>query len=429
MVITIARSGTRPAASRPGPHRAGAWRRRAASLAAAVLPALLCALAAPARAAAPLPRLTVDPAQVSVSGLSAGGYMAVQLHVAYSSTFRAGAGVVAGGPYDCAEGSVFNATRRCTDGPGDIPVARLLDTTERRAREGRIDPTAGLAGAKVYLFSGQRDTVVRPAVVEALAAYYRRYVAPADLAWRRDVPAEHAMVTDDYGAGCGTKAAPYLNDCGLDLAGEILRHLHGPLAPRNDGPPTGRLLEFDQAAFLRGRGMAPTGQVYLPAACAADAGAAAPACRLHVALHGCRQNTAAVGLRYVEHAGYNRWADANRIVVLYPQTGDGAVNGCWDWWGYDSDDHAVRIGPQMAAIKAMVDRLSGRASAALPGACVTASNYAHTAAGRAHARFGFAYANGSNDAMGWWTIFNRSTLKETAPGHFTVQDCPGAARP
>jgi poly(3-hydroxybutyrate) depolymerase len=424
----------RRAADRPRARAHG----RIAGAAAAALLALPLAMGGGARAAEPLPRLAIDPAQVSVSGLSAGGYMAVQLQVAYSSVFRAGAGVVAGGPYDCAEGSVLLATGRCTDGPGEIPVARLVDTTERRAREGRIDPTAALAGAKVYLFSGQRDSVVRPAVVDALAAYYRRYVPEANLVYRRDVAAEHAMVTDDYGAGCATKAPPYLNDCDLDLAGAMLRHLHGPLAPRNDGPPAGRLLEFDQTAFVRGHGLAATGQVYLPAACAAVSGAPAAggtgagpaACRLHVALHGCRQNTAEVGLRYVQHAGYNRWADTNRIVVLYPQTGAGAVNGCWDWWGYDSADYAVRAGPQMAAVKAMADQLLGHApTPPVPAAaCITASNYAHTAAGRAHARFGFAYANGSNDAMGWWTIFHRSTLKETAPGHFAVQDCQGASR-
>jgi hypothetical protein len=50
-------------------------------------------------AAPPLPSLTIDPSEVSVSGLSSGGFMAVQAHVAYSATFKRGAGVVAGGPY------------------------------------------------------------------------------------------------------------------------------------------------------------------------------------------------------------------------------------------------------------------------------------------------------------------------------------------
>ena len=69
------------------------------------LPLLALLLAAAASAlSAPLPRLAIDRNQVSVSGLSSGGYMATQLHVAYSSVFRRGAGVVAAGPWHCAEG-------------------------------------------------------------------------------------------------------------------------------------------------------------------------------------------------------------------------------------------------------------------------------------------------------------------------------------
>ena len=67
---------------------------------------------ASAHAAVPLPALTIDPNEVSVSGLSSGGFMAVQMHVAYSATFRKGAGIVAGGPFYCAEGSIVYATDR-----------------------------------------------------------------------------------------------------------------------------------------------------------------------------------------------------------------------------------------------------------------------------------------------------------------------------
>jgi poly(3-hydroxybutyrate) depolymerase len=60
-----------------------------------------------------LPSYNVDPAFTSVSGLSSGGFMAVQLHVAFSATFKAGAGIVAGGPYYCAQGAVGTATGPC----------------------------------------------------------------------------------------------------------------------------------------------------------------------------------------------------------------------------------------------------------------------------------------------------------------------------
>jgi poly(3-hydroxybutyrate) depolymerase len=59
---------------------------------------------------------------------------------------------------------------------------------------------------------------------------------------------------------------------------------------------------------------------------------------VHVVFHGCGQAAANwdVGDAVYGHAGYNRWADQNKIIVLYPQTTPSAVNfdGCWDWWGY-----------------------------------------------------------------------------------------------
>ncbi len=95
------------------------------------------------------------------------------------------------------------------------------------------------------------------------------------------------------------------------------------------------------------------------------------ACRIHVAFHGCRQSARQIGRRFVEGAGYNSWADSNRLVVLYPQTV--ARNGfaigswtwlinpkaCWDWWGYSASNYATRDGPQIKAVRRMLERLAG----------------------------------------------------------------------
>lgn len=59
-------------------------------------------LLATGAAAAALSAYNVDPSSVSVSGISSGGFFAVQLGVAYSDVFPVGFGVFAGGPYDCA---------------------------------------------------------------------------------------------------------------------------------------------------------------------------------------------------------------------------------------------------------------------------------------------------------------------------------------
>jgi poly(3-hydroxybutyrate) depolymerase len=397
----------------------------------------LAALACTAFAAAPapLPGLSLDPAHTSVSGLSSGGFMAVQLHVAYSGTFRQGAGIVAGGPFHCADGSFANALGRCMSRLTDIPLPTLVQTTTRWARDGLLDPLANLKTSRVYLFSGTADTVVRPHVVNDLFSYYKSFVPEQQIAYRHDVAAEHAMVTDDAGSACATKGSPFINDCDIDLAGAILKHLYGTLQPRNDGALGGTFIEFDQTEFVSGHGMAKTGWLYVPQPCAAGTH-----CRLHVVLHGCQQNSGEIGQKYVRDTGYNRWADSNRIVLLYPQTGEGASNGCWDWWGYDSRDYSKKSGPQMAAIKAMVDRLAShgsssaqaapaeRARGAKPAAkvkpdCVTSSNYAHVAEGRAYVKYGVAYAKGSDEAMGLWNIFVNSRLKSSRPGYYEVADC------
>jgi len=212
--------------------------------------------------------------------------------------------------------------------------------------------------------------------------------------------------------------------------------------------------------------------------------------------------------------------------VLFPQTkvdnsshttaASGSLanpNACFDWIGWYGNDFARKSGTQMAAIKAMVDRVSagsGGGGGALPAptgvgtsgatntsmtiawsavsgaagynvfragakvnasavtatsftdsglspattyswtvaaldangaqgamsapasgtttgsaaVCFTASNYAHTSAGRAHQSLGQTYANGSNQAMGLWNVFVTTTLKQTGANYYVIGTCP-----
>jgi poly(3-hydroxybutyrate) depolymerase len=302
---------------------------------------------------APLPVLKIDPAQTTVSGISSGGHMAVQLHVAHSARFAKGAAVIAGGPYDCAQGNVLHALTRCL-GKAAIPVDSLIAATRKAAAEDSIDALANLAGSRVYVFSMARDSVVAEGTSAALVKFYEAFLPAARIAYKKDVPADHGFVTDEGGAACDNKAAPFLNNCGFDLPGALLGHLYGPLKPRSTGTPDGKLLEFDQGASGAPAGLGAKGYLYVPASCAGGS-----LCRVHVALHGCRMNAGDIGDAFARGAGYNRWADTNDIVVLYPQTGAGAVNGCWDWWGYTGANYAKKGAPQMKAILGMLDRLAG----------------------------------------------------------------------
>ena len=108
-----------------------------------------------------------------------------------------------------------------------------------------------------------------------------------------------------------------------------------------------------------------------------------------------------IGEQFVVHSGYLGVAEANNIIVIFPQIKKSLMlptnpNGCYDWWGYDEaeifyppygmyytsiDDKyisdkldikwklmnpllfyfaATKEGKQVKAIKAMIDRVMGQ---------------------------------------------------------------------
>jgi hypothetical protein len=267
-------------------------------------------------------------------------------------------GALAGGPYYCAQGSLWTAMNHCMTPGAWTPLPRseiLKGHADRFAAERLIDATENLAKTRVWLFSGSQDRTVQPAVVQGLARFYSLYKASPVAV---DKPAGHAMVTAQAGSACGATEPPFINDCDYDAAGELLRHVLGNLsAPATK--PNGRLLAFDQQDFAKAKAisMADAGYVYIPRACDTQR------CRVHIVFHGCRQGIEVVGERFVRDAGYNRWADTNRLIVLYPQVIARWVwwtfnpRGCWDWWGYTNASYATKEGPQIRAVLGMVERL------------------------------------------------------------------------
>lgn len=335
--------------------------------------------------------------QSSVSGLSSGAFMTVQLHLAHSSSF-AGAGVIAGGPFRCAESFraaaalaedayVQSALYICMNplvpntGPNAEHLARLARQT---ADAGEIDAIEHLEDDRVYLFTGSADTVVYSDVVARTRRFYELLgVKPKHIAYDDSVPAGHSIITDNpEDSPLHTNQPPYINRGGFMQSHDILRHIYGTLKPPSS-QLTGRLIRFDQTEFFGGESrasMSEFGYAYVPRA--VEEGAAA---RVHIALHGCKQgynytnyvngrpdinNVPPYGNRYVTTTGYNHIADSNNIIVLYPQAegrdGGDAQNpdGCWDWWGYTSPDpskpdYYSRNAIQIRAIHGMLSRLGG----------------------------------------------------------------------
>lgn len=297
-------------------------------------------------------------ASLTVSGLSSGGYFAHQFHVAFSSVVS-GAGILAGGPFWCAKGNVNDALNRCMDTAGGAPrVDDSLDEALRREREGRIDPLKNLAHARVFLLSGTADRTVLPVMTQRLRSSYKAWgVSESRLTVVDRLSVGHAFPTLDFGNPCEDPSnPPYISNCGRDIAGEMLSALIASVKERGEASAE-RLFEFPQAHGVdpAGISLAKTGFAYVPEGCENNQ----TECHLHVAFHGCRQTTEDVGMDYVLHTGYNHWAEANKIIVLYPQAVRnfflGNPRGCWDWWGYTGPLYHTKDGPQMKVIANVIE--------------------------------------------------------------------------
>jgi hypothetical protein len=322
-----------------------------------------------------LPTLGAKIDQTSVSGISSGAYMAGQFEIAHSHDVI-GAAIIAGGPYGCSE-SLFADV---IPGPGTallnltkaingcmlnslqafgVPNPKLLAERARHlAERGSVDPVAGVKDDRIYLFSGQDDHTVVPAIVASAKEFYEALGVPdANIEYVSNIPAGHAFVTEDKGPACDYSGRPYIVDCHYDQAGALLKQIYGPLNPRS-AEPTGSFIVFNQNPFtkdLDNPGLSDEGIAYVPSACAADDG-----CRVHIAFHGCGQNRTFVGDTFARDSGFARWADTNNIIVLFPQTAATPLNpqGCWDWWGYTGSDYLTRKAPQIVAVRRMIERLS-----------------------------------------------------------------------
>lgn len=408
----------------------------------------------------------IDPAQISVSGISSGGFMAHQFHVAHSDHIM-GAGIVAGGPYYCARGSMLDAVTKCSQfvmlecnalgldpklcGKTDLApknqseVERVARASFAEAKKqevaGNINKLANLKNDKVYLISGEYDAIVPHGVMDSVFRFYadadKGGIDKDNISYNRTFPARHTMVRDSFGkptgdvvGSCAIPPAPspaldknaFIDDCeavakqyeqrsscicptpsaaspkkgavcppvgkqaackdlkDVDLAGAILKRIYGEQAFKAGRVPVqeDEVQAFDQRQVfskfsaipynaLQNASMAREAYVFIPKACKEG-----QQCKLHVAFHGCLQGgltdrrSGHSGNLFAKFAGYNEWAQANNVVVLYPQIqarGSVPLNpqGCWDWWGqnYTHEGYHTIRGKQTKAVAQMINILAG----------------------------------------------------------------------
>jgi len=359
---------------------------------------------------------SVPRTDVTVSGISSGGAMATQLHLAFSNDIS-GCGILAGPPYYCGGNGMTTAV--CMSGPAAfISVSALQWKLNSYASVGSIDGPSNVVNDPVYVFSGKYDTVAYPGIVKLNEQLYTRL--GANVKTNFNMPAHHGFPTDNFGGKCAVlNSKNFINNCDFNMAYDMLNHLYGGdlIEPQSNSktPLIGQMLLFDQKAFMNFpsslvtdkntksvmsawiqknmvlytptnwewptsglfnltipgvrltsktkatttrsslSGFDDQGFVYFPSACANG-----KKCSIHVALHGCQQGKSYVEDVFATKAGYLEVAELNNIIVIFPQILRSFVlpmnpMGCWDWWGYSSIYYATQNGPQMSGVKKMID--------------------------------------------------------------------------
>lgn len=307
-----------------------------------------------------LTKLNIDPTTIGFSGVSSGAFMSVQMNVIHSDLVS-NIGLFAGGIFNCAQGQVATAITTCMGFPSSIDVAKYVNLAKQSEAAGKIAPLRQLARSGIYIFASPKDAVVKIEAGKKLAEFYQNFMSAAQIKLETSVHAAHGWPTLSKGLPCATQGIPWIQNCGFDGSGEVLKSaLKNQLSqPRRDlTQDEFKLIQrFDQNEFgAQTALLASEGFAFIPKTCLAGT-----KCHLHVALHGCQQNEEYAQTQFVENAGLNEWAVDNNIVVLYPQTRKTTqnTNACWDWFGYTGPEYATKSGLQIQFLKKLINQVSG----------------------------------------------------------------------
>ena len=293
---------------------------------------------------------------VTVSGISSGAFFATQMLVAHSTRIR-GVASIAGGIYNCAEGSAQKAQSTCMANPQAIDVAAQVKKAQELSDAGKIDNVRNLKSARAYIFSGKSDYIVRSDASVKLKEFFAQWMKPEQIMTNFEVSAGHGWITASYGNSCGMSMSPWINNCGVNVPGDFMQFLSKLSQESVTESNQANLYEFDQTPYnIEKSGMAKTGFIYVPKKCEQNNSV----CRAHISFHGCAMGAEYVQSTFATHSGLNEWAEANNVIVLYPQVVKSSEmnnpNGCWDWYGYTGPDYITRKGPQIQSVFNMIQQ-------------------------------------------------------------------------
>jgi|GEM_PF-923221 len=393
-----------------------------------------------------------EKSKVTISGISSGGFMANQMATIYSSEIS-GVGTVAGGFYYCAEDYLPKKVKQDANTIGTTnlflfePTAKMINDTLNpfiifhglnpqtwfRPQKGNpiyrsvavcmgepdkaqlelsylkkneehhlVDPLFNLRNQKAYIFQGQSDSVLNSKMQNKLKEQYLAVGLKEENIQLEEGKGSHNFPTDRAdGIDCSKEEVPYVSSCGVDVAGNILKHTVNSELLRGEFNRD-HIYLVDQTQLLNiskpeeewmqpSPSIAPYGYLYASEKCLQSP----DSCQLHVALHGCKMSDSYQEsfqtqyqnqvnsykilsmrskkdwrglynvlptiedkvnqyglLKFVLDAGYINYAEANDLMILFPQTWITENNfpynpkGCWDWFGWTDENYATKKGAE-----------------------------------------------------------------------------------
>jgi len=301
--------------------------------------------------------------QITLSGFSAGGSMAIQTHLSHSSMFS-GLAVFSQVFYHCGHRSLIEFGIRCSKtGLGLFPygVSNSIADAKNLEQKGLIDPLANVAKQRIFIWTGDLDIYIPPDMVKKNLEFYNAIgVDPNEIQFTFFRNATHLIPTDDFGPPCNEDAghSMYLGNCNYPGIYHALSYILKNDSLQKTVPDLGQLKMYNQSAFypdgdIKDVAMGTAGFIYIPKQCEEQR------CHLHLNFHGCNEWPPHIAEQYILHSGFLPVAEANGIIVIFPLTTKVPKNmdGCWDFYSYTGPNFATKTGAQIQVIKRMLDKI------------------------------------------------------------------------
>ncbi|ODM98786.1 hypothetical protein Ocin01_07902 [Orchesella cincta] len=327
-----------------------------------ILGTFLLTISTVVEGAARMKQIPLRSHKISVSGHSSGAVAATQFYLSHSDLID-GIAVFSTMQYHCAGGGIVRLVP-CLRGRKN--VSESVDKAREYDRDGLIDPLENLKARKHYLHHGSRDVIIHFDNGVHAYEFFKQF---SDNVRFHQSDSNHAVPTKHCGIHCmyGTVGSG-CSKCDFSAVFEGLNYIYdGTLqeptattcraAQPNDG-----IKLVDQSEFLfpfdSNVSLNPEAVLYTPRQCRANSSM----CTLHVAFHGCRHSIQNDGMEYIKCSGYIEMADANNMIVLFPQIKQSRVDTitlfhCWDLHGYTGPLYGTKLGSQNQVVYNMIRRI------------------------------------------------------------------------